>query len=307
MENRTMLRRLKCFALSIILAIGFMNVLPAQAAGETKIVFGEVVGKIGGEVTVPITITDNPGIATFRFRISFDMDGLTFVSAEKGNVLTTGTLNAAVDNEKETVTFLWFSPTNVSGDGEIVNLKFQIKDSAKGEYPLGVTYLAEDFLNEKREQVPYTVKEGKILTGSTVGGTVTSFGEANEEVVLKLMSGDTEVATTTSIDGSYQFQSVSPGTYSLVVSKKDHATRTYELTVEKEDITENIKICLLGDVTGDGKVKIGDYSKILAHVRGTATLTGYEFACADVTGDGKVKIGDYSKVLGHVRGTSSLW
>jgi len=45
----------------------------------------------------------------------------------------------------------------------------------------------------------------------------------------------------------------------------------------------------------------------LAHVRGTTTLSGYEFLCADVTGDGKVKIGDYSKVLGHVRGTSSLW
>ena len=307
MNKKTILQRIGCIVLSLVLAIGIFNVLPAQAAGETKVVFGEVAGQIGNEVTVPVTIINNPGIATFRFRISYDTEGLIFVSAEKGNVLTTGTLNSVVDTEKQTMTFLWFSPTNVVGDGEIAKLKFRIADSAKGEYPLAVTYLEEDLLNEKREQVSYTVQEGKISTGSTVKGTVTSFGVQTEAVTLKVMNGDVEVATTATTNGVYQFDSISPGNYHLVVSKKDHATRTYEIVVEKEDITQDIKICLLGDVTGDGKVKIGDYSKILAHVRGTATLSGYEFLCADVTGDGKVKIGDYSKVLGHVRGTSSLW
>lgn len=117
----------------------------------------------------------------------------------------------------------------------------------------------------------------------------------------------TETDKITSTDGTYCFSLISPGTYTIEVSKLNHATRIYEITVEREDITENLKIHLIGDVTGDGKVKIGDYAKILAHVKGTSILTGYDFVCADVTGDGKIKIGDYAKVLAHVKGTSMLW
>ena len=64
---------------------------------------------------------------------------------------------------------------------------------------------------------------------------------------------------------------------------------------------------VLGDVTGDGYVKMGDYAKILAHVKGTSLLTTPEqLLAADVTGDGYIKMGDYAKVLAHVKGTSLL-
>lgn len=145
------------------------------------------------------------------------------------------------------------------------------------------------------------------LNGTSVGGIVTSFGAEGENVTVRLLQNATEIAKVETTDESYAFSNISSGTYTLEISKANHMTRTYEITVGMAEIVQNVKICLLGDVTGDGQVKIGDYAKILAYVRGTSDLSDYELQCADVTGDGKVKIGDYAKVLAHVRGTTALW
>ena len=89
--------------------------------------------------------------------------------------------------------------------------------------------------------------------------------------------------------------------------KKNHAARTYEITVAANDVAQNVEIWLYGDVTGDGQVRMNDYAKVLAAVRGTEPLEGYSALCGDVTGDGAIRINDYAQILAHVRGTSSLW
>lgn len=308
MKNNNILRRLQCLCLTLLLMFTILGMTPVYATGVTEITFGEVMSKVGEEVIVPVTIKNNPGIAMFRFRVNYDTDGLELLSIENGSIITEGTLMDTPEPEKNRVTFTWFTVgEDVIGDGEIAKIKFKVKDTARGNYPLEITYLPEDLLNSNREQVPYTVVDGKISTGSTVSGNVTSFGEATEPVTLRLLENGTEIDKVTSTDGTYSFSSVSPGTYTIEVSKLNHATRTYEITVAREDITEALKIHLLGDVTGDGQVKIGDYAKILAHVKGASIMTGYELNCADVTGDGFVKIGDYAKVLAHVKGASLLW
>ena len=307
MKNNNILRRLQCLCLTLLLVLTMLGATPVYATGVTEITFGEVMAKVGDEVEIPVTIENNPGITSFRFRVAYDMDGLELLSVEKGSVLTSGTLSSTTNKEAETMTFHWFAENNVVGDGEIVLLKFKISENARGDYPLTVTYLENDIVNENWDTIPFTVVEGKISTGSTVKGTVTSFGEATEPVTLRLLENGTEIDKVTSTDGTYSFSSVSPGTYTIEVSKLNHATRTYEITVEREDITEALKIHLLGDVTGDGQVKIGDYAKILAHVKGASIMTGYELNCADVTGEGFVKIGYYAKVLAHVKGASLLW
>ena len=233
------------------------------------------------------------------------MDELQFMSVEKGSVLTNGTMSSITNEEENTMTFTWLSVTNDFGDGEIALLKFKNSNYARGEYPLTVTYLPEDLLNEDRERIPYSVANGKISIGSTVSGTVTSFGEATEPVTLRLLENGTEIDKVTTTDGTYSFSSVSPGTYTIEVSKLNHATRTYEITVEREDITEALKIHLKGDINGDGRVNTTDVNRAFAHVRKTNFLTGYELACADVIGtDGKVNTTDVNRIFAHVRKTN---
>ena len=59
-----------------------------------------------------------------------------------------------------------------------------------------------------------------------------------------------------------------------------------------------------GDVTGDGKVNIGDAGKLYAHVRGSVLLTdATALFQADITGDGNINMGDVAKIYAQVRAT----
>ena len=96
-------------------------------------------------------------------------------------------------------------------------------------------------------------------------------------------------------------------TYTMKGMKQNHVAREYTVTVGSSNVVQDVKICLLGDVTGDGKVNAKDHSRLYAHVNKTNLLTGYELLCADVTGDGKVNAKDHSRLYAHVSKTNPLW
>ena len=299
------------FLLAIILLFSNIGIAPTVLAvgATTEITFGEVEGKVGDEVTVPVTISNNPGISIFFFVVKYDAEGLTFVSADEGEILTSGTFTPVNDSVNGELSLPWFTVDgDIAEDGVLMNLTFRINESAKGDFELTVRYLPQDIANAMSTQVDCTVMNGKISTGSTVKGTVTSFGEATEPVTLRLLTNGTEIDKVTSTDGTYSFSSVSPGTYTIEVSKLNHATRTYEITVAREDITEALKIHLKGDIDGNGRVNTTDVNRAFAHVRKTNFLTGYELTCADVIGtDGKVNTTDVNRIFAHVRKTNLLW
>ena len=94
----------------------------------------------------------------------------------------------------------------------------------------------------------------------------------------------------------------SPSSTSGVTTITASSNKTYYAIwrVEKPDV-------LLGDVNGDGKITIIDYTQVLKHVKKTITLGGNEFTCADVNGDGKITVTDYTKILKHVKKIEMLW
>ena len=146
-----------------------------------------------------------------------------------------------------------------------------------------------------------------IENGYTMTGVVTSFGDDKSGVTVSLLDGNgTEVySAVTGVDGTYKFTVIPAGIYTLSLSKESHVTREYTVTISTETVQE-AKINLMGDVTGDGQIKLADYLKVLGHTKGTE-LTGYEYDCADVTGDGNVKLADYLKILAHTKGESTLF
>ena len=61
---------------------------------------------------------------------------------------------------------------------------------------------------------------------------------------------------------------------------------------------------IMGDVTGDGRLNMGDVAKLYAHIRNTALLTDQTaLDCADFTADGKINIGDTARIYAYIRGT----
>ena len=145
-------------------------------------------------------------------------------------------------------------------------------------------------------------------TASTVSlsGTATSFGEAGEAVTLTL-SGSGNTYETTTADGSYRFGAVAAGNYTLTVSKKDHVTRTYSVSVGS-NMTLDVKIHLKGDIDGNGKINVGDTTKLYSHIKKTALITDeYMLLCADIDGNGRINVGDTTKLYAHIKKTSLLW
>lgn len=62
----------------------------------------------------------------------------------------------------------------------------------------------------------------------------------------------------------------------------------------------------LGDVTGDGEVKVGDATAILRYLVDLEQFSSDQIAAADVTGDGLVKVADATKILRYLVGLEEL-
>jgi hypothetical protein len=106
----------------------------------------------------------------------------------------------------------------------------------------------------------------------------------------------------------YSFKGVEAGTYTMKVSKANHVTREYTVRVGNSPIPLDLKIHLKGDIDGNGKINVGDTTKVYSHVKKTALITDeYMLLCADVSGDGRINVGDTTKVYAHVKKTNLLW
>jgi len=149
-----------------------------------------------------------------------------------------------------------------------------------------------------------------VLTG-IISGTVTSFNSNTDTVTIQLIEeGHTEVAyevTTTGNSATYSITDVVAGTYTMKVSKNNHVTREYTVVVGIDDVTQDAKIHLKGDITGDGKITIADVNKANLHYKNKSKLSGYELSCAEVSGDTKISIADVNKLNLHYKGKSKLW
>ena len=146
----------------------------------------------------------------------------------------------------------------------------------------------------------------------TVSGTATSFGSDTDNVILQLIAeGFPEADYEVFVQGNsanYSIAGVAPGTYTMKVMKNNHVTREYTVTVGAENVTQDVKIHLKGDIDGNGTVTTMDYMRVNSHAKGITLLTDYALKCADVVGtDGKVTTMDAMRVNAHARGTAKLW
>ncbi len=155
-------------------------------------------------------------------------------------------------------------------------------------------------------------------SGYMVSGTVESFDSFSDvpeeygQVVISLFKDGKRVTYKVLEDGAgkqeFLFEDVPNGEYTVRIIKDFHVLREYEIKVDSDNITGvEYKIHLIGDVDGNGKLNLLDYTAVLRHVKKTKLLEGYEASCADIDGNGKIMIPDYTAILRHVKKTQSLW
>ena len=147
--------------------------------------------------------------------------------------------------------------------------------------------------------------------GATVSGTITSFGSSGANLNLQLIpSGSQEPVcetTTGENNDNFDFSGVEAGSYIVRVSKENHVTRDYEVTVGEDPVNLDVKLHLVGDINGDGNINVADYMPVLAHAKGVSDLSGYSKLCGDITEDDNINVADYMPILAHAKGISQLW
>ena len=139
-----------------------------------------------------------------------------------------------------------------------------------------------------------------------ISGSVTSSGNDTSKVTLSLMyRGGVQAvrsATVVGKKGSYAMTGLEDGLYTLKASKHNHVTREYDVVVTGGTLTQDVTLYLLGDVTCDGRITMGDVSNIYSHVcSGTLLSDEYILSCADATGEGRINVGDVVKIYDMVR------
>ena len=174
-------------------------------------------------------------------------------------------------------------------------------------------YVSAQDGNRTTLTVGYTVP-----VASGVRGQVVSFHDGSDVTVSLFADGSAQPQYTVAVPAGeksggkytavYDIPEVAPGTYTMQVSKKNHVTREYIIDVGTENVTQNVKIHLLGDIDGNGTVTTMDFMRANSHARGVTLLIDYALKCADVVGtDGKVTTMDAMRINAHARGTAKLW
>lgn len=130
----------------------------------------------------------------------------------------------------------------------------------------------------------------------SVSGTITSFGSNTDDIIIQLFVPDaSEPSYEVTVSGNsanYAINDVARGTYTMKVSKVDYVTREYTITINTEDVSQDIELYLIGDVNADGKISIVDLKLVCGYIMGNVQFTDTEIASADINGDGNVNVTD---------------
>ena len=120
------------------------------------------------------------------------------------------------------------------------------------------------------------------LTGFTLGSDVSSISklikDKNSNVTIKIFDSSDKAITNGLISTGQKI----------------------ELTLNNS--TKKYNVVVSGDTNGDGKIEIGDYSKIKAYIQGKIKIDGSYLLASDTNRDGKIEIGDYSKIKAYIQG-----
>lgn len=147
--------------------------------------------------------------------------------------------------------------------------------------------------------------------GVSVSGTVTSYGDAGENVTVQLIeAGHTEPAYEAIVSGNsanYSFDTVPAGTYTLKVMKKGHAPWTESITVGSADVAKDVTVYLYGDVNRNGTVTSTDALQISQYIAGTRSFDAYQMLLADVNRKNGVTSADALWVSQRVAGTRDIY
>ena len=150
---------------------------------QAAITIGAVTAHAGDEITVPISLKNNPGLVNMRLYVHYDSTVLTLTEVKDGGLL--GEQMHSDNLALEPYVLYWTNgdaQENLAANGEIVSLKFKAaEDAALGYYPISVTYDAQewDIVDKELQKVEFAPISGGVTISDILCGDVNGDGKVN--------------------------------------------------------------------------------------------------------------------------------
>ena len=123
---------------------------------------GSVTANSGENVTIPVYLSNNTGVAGFTFTVKYQ-DGIKLTEIKAGDLLSSGIFESNVETGKVT----WFDSKNINDDGILLYLTFEI-GSTSGSFAITVELAngaLSNFVDENYSVKPVQFEGYKILDG----------------------------------------------------------------------------------------------------------------------------------------------
>ncbi|MGM9637462.1 MAG: cohesin domain-containing protein [Eubacteriales bacterium] len=236
--------------------------LPLTVTGtETDPYFavGSASGKAGDQVTVTVTIGNNPGIVGFLLEVDYDTDALELVSASEG-VFAGITFSQTLDTDPFGILWCNSLDADSTANGTVATLTFRVKEFAPiGNTVISVSVDEENVFNSKLENVAFQTVSGSVTVLDD--GPYFSVGSV-DPVTKALSSADNSAFLST----RSETESDTFDLRFMLVSEKDHIAigDVLEITfLISEGNTFNIRrVVAANDSTESGILKL--YSQVMA-------------------------------------------
>jgi hypothetical protein len=168
MKHKRFLAGLLCAALLLLL-------LPSVlAAGGPALSLSSAQADPGGELTLTLSVQNNPGLGAFL--VYFYYDTAVFTADADSDIAATGSFktgslvgNSVDEDGKTGVLALWYTgaSTGVTADGEALTLKLRVSSTAKsGVYPVELSYSPQNTIGPDLKPVSFTTTSATVTVGN---------------------------------------------------------------------------------------------------------------------------------------------
>lgn len=184
-------RRMAGFIVLLLLAVFVLQLLPVQAAEAAKVYMkADDYNADAGTLKVSCVLENGKDITNGKLRFYYDSDKLTLTGTEAGDALTDAMteVNDCLTGNKEEgeIVGVFASAQNISADGTLFTMQFDLKDGVKEgdeiNFEIKNEKLAGDAGDVTAEVQTSTYTVGKEMTGTgTAGGDADASGEDGDK------------------------------------------------------------------------------------------------------------------------------
>lgn len=157
-----MKKTISCF---IAASLAFQCVAMDISAAAKGTIEAASIGVESGETfTLPVKITENPGITAIGLSMDYDSSVFELISVEDTGLLEGAEFLAGDDTARTPYLMNWddISEDNHKETGVLANVKFRVKDTAEGEYKINFTPIRDNTYDVDLKPVTFESSGGKV-------------------------------------------------------------------------------------------------------------------------------------------------